>query len=241
MAFKQNTIKLDARTIPPLNPKSACLKATPGKVWVELLPAKEEIGGFILPDVVGQKYRANVGVVISAGDSRTGESWNAPSRYLRPGDGVLVRPYDGEWFDDFEVGGFKAASRVVCYGLHATPPLEDVINLAHGKTPNVGKNEDAETWVINWWESVVAAIVGTSIYPTGDNVLIQRKRKEYAIEVPNAGFLEDEVEIIAWGPFVELDQGPAVVKYAPEDLLDFDFSDVDGLAIIPASAVHAYA
>lgn len=241
MAFKSQVIKLDARAVPAPHPDSKKIKATAGKVWVEMLPPREEMGGFALPDVVGQKYRANVGAVLSAGgprytrhESKEIAELKAASRWLQWGDAVLTRPYDGEWFEETI---YPNKSRVVCYGLHATPPLEDVVAISQGKTPQ--SKEEGETWVIDWWESVVAKIVGTSIIPLGDNVLIRRKKREYALVVPVNEEYEEEAEIIAVG-WSDIQLGPAVCKYAYEDLLEIEFHDESDLAIVPASTVKAY-
>lgn len=238
MAFKQYTIKLANQEIPvlPAPAFSAC-KALPGKVVVQLAPPRTQMSGFELPITVGQKYWANVGTVLSAGGSRSYlDEWCAPDLFLEPGDHVLLRPYDGMWIDGFSAGGYRAESRVVFYGGAGSPSLYDVTNGQMGD-----KDDNGEFEPVPWWESVVAKIGEGHIAPTGDNVLVRRKKKEFAIEVPDdLGFWQDEVEVLACGPFTDVREGPAVVRYTHLDLLDFDFADMEGLAIIPADCIHAY-
>lgn len=239
--FKQNTIKLDSREVPAPDPRlRGFFTALPGKVIVQLLPPRESMSGFQLPDMIGAKYRANVGVVLGAGGKRNESEENTRAdRWLEFGDGVVCRPYDGEWFDDLTLGEFSFDSRVVFFGVHGQPPLEDVLALAAKKTPQGG---DGEVWSVPWWESVVAKFVGRDLYPTGDNVLIRRHKRFYAVLSPDLrDDWQEEVEIVRAGPFKEIRPGMAVVKCPAIDILDIEFSDETGLAIVPASAVHAYA
>ena len=66
------------------------IECTPWSVVVEMVPLKEEMKGFILPDNAQRRKGADIGVVIKAGKDV----------FLNPGDVVIVHPSDGKIVED---------------------------------------------------------------------------------------------------------------------------------------------
>ena len=215
---RENTILLNGATAShdiDYEAASKALRCLPGRVVVEMLPAKDKVGSIFLPATVAANNRPDVGVVVAHGD-------DVP---LSVGDVVVVRGYDGTWREGFSVGGYQAKSEIRCYGVFAT---------------EVSKGAPT---IVDWSDSILARLDSDmKIKPLGANLLIRRDpivNKSSTILLPDDATYRTNIgTVVAAGRDCKLEPGTRVV-YHPYGALDFD--DINGdpdLAIMSENAIE---
>ncbi len=166
----------------PVMPEMRCL---PGKVAVSMLPKREEYGGLVLPDEVKGRLRPDVGVVCSVGAPKmTQKGVPGHTCHLMRGDRVAVRAGSGLWDEDtwegadmrFFGGGHSGGV------FHVTPWWDDIVLV------QMGVACCRDTRIGEW-------------LPTGDNLLVKRKRDERPLVQLEAWL--DEGMILAAGPYAD--------------------------------------
>jgi co-chaperonin GroES (HSP10) len=194
--------------------------APQGMVVVEMLPAAKEVGGILLPDVVADKYRPDVAIVLATG----------PDVSLPVGSMVAVRPYDGEWIEGFDAGGYATKNQVRFVG--RTAPLSGELDL------------------IPWDETIPLQFDGEDfdMIATGHNLIIRRDpviAQESGFELSEgAQYRTGLAEVLSVGPDCDLATRVGEVEvgdrihYNAEGILDFAFGGDPDLAIIPDIAVN---
>jgi len=199
---------------------ASSLHCPKGVVLVEMLPESERIGTILLPDLVAGKFRPDVGIVLSAG----------PDVSLEPGAMVAVRPYDGQWLEDFEAGGYRTRNQVRVFGK---------------STPHQGVTE-----TIPWAESVVCRVFPETLdmQAIHNNLIIKR---DPVVAEQNGLILPDLekyrtglAEVLSIGPKADLVSRSGPVKvgdrihYDVRSELDFTFGGDPDMAIVPDIAVN---
>lgn len=156
-------------------------KALPGKVIVEMCIKPETSRGLILPEVLQGKVRADIGVVLACTPpdhwiDAKGEKYDLPNAAMdiMPGDVVMVRPDDGDWFmAGWETQTYRTSREIRCYGVHGDPSLYQITNGRMGEE----QKWDRGSYEIIWWsESIVARIVGNEVVPTHGNIVVHPLR-----------------------------------------------------------------
>jgi len=207
---------IDASKVRGINPG-------PGMVLVEMLPESKRVGELWIPDTVAGKYRPDICVVLATG----------PDVSAQVGGTFVVRPYDGEWIEGFEVPG--------CYG------TKNQVRLI-GRTTPIGGEIDT----IIWWESMPVQIVIEDEEPymvaTGKSLIIRRDPvvdQELGFDLPaQSTYRTGLATVISIGPDCDLAtrigdvQVGDRIHYNQEATLDFAFGDDPDLAIIPDLAVN---
>jgi hypothetical protein len=202
-----------------------------GVVVIEMLPEAERVGALFLPDCVKGNMRPDVGIVLAVG----------PDITLPPGSIVAVRPYDGQWINGFEMGGYRTENQVRFIGTYS---------------PAVGELE-----LLRWDETIPLQLLGEDLdmVATGRNLIIQREplvRTDGSFELPfSAQYWSGMATIKSIGPECwdrhvrkPIDLGDETrigdieigdrIHYNAEGILDFLFAEEPNLAIIPDIAVN---
>lgn len=203
----QNRLYLPAPgALPAANlPDVLCL---PGKLAVAMHPPREMFGGLALPDVVQGRLRPDCGTVAGIGGPiMTQKGLYGPSSHLKRGDVVLVRPYQGLWDDDTFEG-----LQMRFYG---------------------GAASNGVFQKVAWWDDVVAVWDGMQWMPTGDNLLVRRKRDERPLVQQETWLSEGET--FAVGPYGDQEIVGHRVAWSEErwdDVLIFDGEGYSGQTVI---------
>lgn len=144
---RPNTIQLPVQDYEPPDYKNCRLKPEPGIVVVEMFPQQESIGSILLPDQVKDKLQPDAGTVIASGHED-----------YKPGDAVLVFPYNGTWFRGW-TEGYKAKGEVRIYGVGSQTPEERIKRGAGMDIPAVltDKIQAKGSWVLIKRDPVVQA------------------------------------------------------------------------------------
>lgn len=154
-------------------PNFLCL---PGKVAVAMYSVRAGYGGLELPDTVKGRMRPDCGVVCAVGGPVMSQKARlGPECHLKRGDKVLVRPYQGLWDDDVAPG-----TQTRFYG---------------------GANHSGVFQLVPWWDDIVAVWDGLRWMPTGDNLLVERKRDERPL-VQTEMWLSEGM-VVAAGPYAD--------------------------------------
>lgn len=164
-------------------------------------------GGIFLPDKAAGRYRPNVGVVLVSGVAA-----------YRPGDVVIVRPYDGWWVVPYLGKHYQTQNEVRWYGLALD--LEE-----SGKTIPW----DVCDQIVGWYDVETRKAV-----PGPGYTLVKRKRKEFAVEL-SVTIWDDEGEALE-GTF----KGPILFQAEhPDDLLHVQWGKDDDHWLVPDRCVLA--
>jgi len=208
--------------------RASLIECPAGKAMVEMLPAASQIGSLLVPPGVAEKYRPDIGVVLSVG----------PDVDLKPGTMVGVDPYHGIWIDGWDAAGYRTSNQVRCYG-QASPFLGSVSAVPLGRSLLFEVLTDGD-------EPSMQAILG--------NLIIKREPLVTSQDV--GGFnLElswgDQYQtglatVLSIGSsalsHLETATGPIeagdTIHYNVKAVLDFAFAGDKDLAIIPWEAVN---
>jgi hypothetical protein len=166
--------------------KTTHIQCPEGVLVVEMLPGSKKIGSLFIPDEVADKYRPDIGIVISAG----------PGVSVERGTMVAVRPYDGTWIRGFECGSYKTTNQVRIYG-KATPFKGEIQR-------------------IDWFESVpliveVDEVTEEAYVRAIDHNLVIRREPAIAEEL---GFLLPDASQY-WTGFATIESVGGMVDYMP--------------------------
>lgn len=131
-------------------------------LFVEMYPHHKQIGRVVLPSTVGGHLRPDAGTVIAAGYQID---------EVKPGEKVLVLPYNGSWFSDVKFGAYESENELRVYGIAS-------------KNEKVYIEED-------WNLSVIAVMEDKRIRPVGQWCLI---RRDSLIEKSSGGIQFTEKE-----------------------------------------------
>jgi co-chaperonin GroES (HSP10) len=185
-----------------------------------MLPESDRVGSILLPDSVSGKFRPDVGIVLASG----------PDVSLERGALIAVRPYDGQWLEEFEAGGYRTRNQVRIFGK---------CTVHQGTTERVP-----------WDESVVCRIFPETVemQAVGHNLLIKRDpqvKNQSGLILPDLEHYHTGLAtILSIGPDADLvtRNGRAGVgdriHYDVRSTLDFAFTDDPDLAIIPDVGVN---
>lgn len=221
------TLDHDSERVPDWKFASECIQPKRGICVVEMLRAKEKIGGIYLPTTVQMTHYDADGVPHSGMEPSIGVVLQSDEPFS-PGQMVLVVDGDGLYLDGAVFGPYKAESEVRIYGR------------VHPKDTPDGYIEDFPLE-----ESIVAIMEGTQFKQmTKRNVLLRRdpseEKSEGGIWLPdNAKTGPCKGTVVMSGPMASVKPGETVL-YHPEGCCDFaDASDpllriVDDEAILVA-------
>lgn len=165
-----------------------------------MAPMREKSnGGVWLPDVASGKYRPNVGVVLVSGEAS-----------YKPGDVVLVRPYDGYWLDGYKGKHYQTDREIRWFGLALD--LEE-----SGRTI---------TWDV--CDQIVGWFKGGKPVPGPGYSLVRRNKETFAVET----------SIQIWADTGEALEGTYSGEVAfqaghPDDLLHVQWTQDEDLWLVP--------
>jgi co-chaperonin GroES (HSP10) len=222
----ENTLQL-TRLEGPEVPKwvDGLIRCTPGKVAVEMAPPADRIGHIFMPETVSSKLRPDVGTVIACEPPR--DKRGEPLRMnLFFGDTVLVRPYDGAWFDGFENGPYKPDNQVRFYGIAGEPSLYQASKGQMGDRRDTGVSH--QVW---WSESIVAKVVGDVVLPTEGNLLIRPLDVETPFVLPDGVGIPSKTGVILASGVDSLRKGQKVAYKLHETVEELEI-ELDGDALI---------
>jgi chaperonin GroES len=131
----------------------AALSLLPGRVAVQMHPARERVGDVWLTDRQRVVMRPMVGTVLAVGSSD--DPRNRIS--VNPGDVVICHPEDGKRLRGFRAGEFETSDEVRVFGIvavHLGKPLR-----------------------VPWHESVMGVLMDGTLYAAGRNVLVRLQEK----------------------------------------------------------------
>lgn len=219
-----NVLQLSGYELPevPLRAFDA-FTCTPGKAVVEMSPAVFKIGSIFIPGKVGGKLRCDVGIVLACAPPK-GKCGNHLPMDVKPGDAVLVRPYDGAWYDGFDSNGYKTANQVRFYGLAGTPGLD--------------KNDRGIYETVPWNSSIVARIVGNVVVPTHGNILLAAdSTKHEFLALPDGAKMPTTTATVVAPGFSGLSRGDRVSWIPSQD--DLEIEGGEDLRLVSMSQVQA--
>ena len=108
------------------------IRCLAGRVVVEMLPGIRAFSALGVPETVGDNCRPDIGVVLQS--TRRGEEPIPPE----PGTVVAVRPYDGTWIENADLGdSYRTDGQIRIYGAY--------------------KEYDRPEFS-DWWDSVICGI-----------------------------------------------------------------------------------
>jgi co-chaperonin GroES (HSP10) len=219
-----NTLQVTGYELPPVSPKAfGAFFCTPGKVVVEMSGQIERIGSIYIPTKVSGKLRCDVGIVVACQPPRNKRGEALPMD-IKPGDAVLVRPYDGAWFDGFDTGKYQTENQVRFYGIAGTPGL---------------KPEDRGVYeTVPWNDSIVARLVGNVVIPTHGNVLLAiDSGKHEFLALPDGTSLPTQTATVAAPGSTGYSRGQRVVWIPSHEDLHIELGEE--LRLVKASQIEA--
>ena len=226
------TLQLSGYELPHV-PQEAfdCVTCLPGKCAVEMADAPDQIGNIYLPDKVSGRLRCDVGVVLSVTPPKNRKNGEYEEIDIKAGDGVLMRPYHGTWFDGFQSGGYKTDRRVAFLGVHGDPSVYQL----------TGQGDRTETGVyevIDWNESIVAKLVGNVIVPTIGNLMIRLENTKHEfLALPDKTKMPTQTATVVGPGSSKFKRGEKVV-FQPEDS-DLTVDVDEDLRIVRISQIEA--
>lgn len=204
----------------------------PGKVAVEMTEAPDRIGRIYLPGKVAGKLRCDVGIVLACQPpkNRRGERLKMD---IKPGDAVLVRPYHGAWFDEFQCRGYKTERQVRFYGVHGDPSLYQASSGTMGDKTDTGVYE-----LVPWNDSIVAKLVGNIVVPTIGNLMIRLLNEDHeSLALPDGVKMPTTTGIVEAPGSSQFKRGQRVIFQPSED--DLSIEQGENLRLIRTSQVEA--
>lgn len=202
-------------------------KCLPGRAVVEMCPQRlQSAGGIYLSDKAAGRWRANVGVMLSAGIDRKDKPSDPDKECTyKPGDAVVVRAYDGAWFTDEQYGDFRPQG--VFNGSTWCPNEIRFYGMAFDMELQKDVVWDLYDQIVGWWDN------GTFV-PGPGNLLVKRDRRAYAIETNLKTWLDT-------GIVLDGDKSMGAIAFKethPDDLLHIQWTEEDDLWIVPTRCVE---
>jgi co-chaperonin GroES (HSP10) len=208
------------------------ITCTPGKVAVQMSGQVSQIGSIYIPSTVGGKLRCDVGIVLSCAPPKD-KNGRPYEMDIKPGDAVLVRPYDGTWFDGFTTGKYSTEDQVRIYGIAATPGLYETTKGQSGEKSDTGTYETT-----NWNDSIVAKLVGNVVVPTLGNLMIALENEKHEfLALPDGMRMPTQTAHVAAPGSSGFKRGDRVAWIPSPDDLSIEYGEE--LRIIRLSQVEA--
>jgi co-chaperonin GroES (HSP10) len=228
-----NVLQLSGYDLPEVHPSAfEAFQCTPGKVVVEMSSAIGKIGSIFIPSKVGGKLRCDVGIVLSCNPPRDKKGDPMPMD-IKPGDAVLVRPYDGAWYDGFDTGTYSTENQVRFYGIVGIASLNEVTKGQDGDKSDRGTYEK-----VPWNQSIVAKLVGNVVVPTHGNVMIALDSQDHEfLALPEGVKMPTQTATIAAPGSSKFKRGERVVFQPSDDDLQVDADE--GLRIVSTQQIEA--
>ena len=190
------------------------LRCLPGKCAALMAYEREQIGRFMLPDVVQGRLRPDFGRLVGIGPRDFGDG-TVEAMDVARGDYVLVRPYDGA-----AMWGWHPSRELRLYGL--------------------ARNDDGVMQGIPWDDSILMKIDEDEFLPVGGNMLIRRDRIEHPLLPEEVRPYKDSGIVLAGGIQVSEDfigRRAYLTTNGPDDLVHLEFTDEKDLFIAHQSLV----